>query len=219
MPPIPSARTEVRPRPVRGRRARALLAALVALAAGAAGYALTSPAHAGAGAAAQAAATPVPAPAVPSAAADGEEPSWQGGTLDVPAWGKRFDVVPVGLTADGALVPPESIVTLGWWSGGAAPGSGTGAVVLAVHRDSRVDGRGPFAALEGLPARSVVTLDGHRYTLVTAETYAKSALPTATLFAQDGPERLIVVTCGGDYDSGTGWDSNVVATFEPSDAA
>jgi hypothetical protein len=148
-----------------------------------------------------------------------DEPRWQGGTLEVSAWHKSFRVLPVQLADDGALVPPDSVQTLGWWNGGAAPGSGSGAIVLAVHRDSAEAGRGPFADLEDLSPRSTVTLDGHRYALASVTTYQKARLPAATLFAQHGPERLVVVTCGGDYDRAAGWDSNVVATFEPSPAA
>jgi hypothetical protein len=199
---------------MRGRHAAALLAVLLAIVAVVVALgALVHPAPVAAES------PPAPAPAADADADAAAEPAWQGGTLEVEAWEASFDVVPVGLAAGGALVPPVPLDTLGWWSGGADPGSGAGAIVLAVHRDSRVAGRGPFASLEDLPQGSLVTLDGHRYALTTLEVYEKATLPAASLFAQRGPERLVVVTCGGDFVRGSGYDSNVVATFEPTDAA
>jgi hypothetical protein len=62
-------------------------------------------------------------------------------------------------------------------------------------------------------------LDGRTYRLADVEVYAKKALPSQQVFRQSGPERLAIVTCGGDFHRSTGWDSNVIAFFEPVDAA
>lgn len=136
-------------------------------------------------------------------------------TLHVAAWDQAFRVVGVRLDDRGALVPPDDVSTLGWWNGGALPGDGTGAVVLAVHRDSATQGRGPFAELEDLTEGTRVSLDGHTYRLESLKTYRKDALPSEKVFGQDGSERLVIVTCGGRYSPTRGWDSNVVATFGP----
>ena len=135
--------------------------------------------------------------------------------LDVPAWGESFSVVPVSLSADRALIPPDPLDTVGWWDAGAAPGSGQGAVTLVVHRDSVEQGPGPFAALEDLPAGSSITLDGVAYQVLDITEYGRYDLPAEMIFDQGGPEKLVIVTCGGDFDPGSGWDSNVVATFAP----
>jgi hypothetical protein len=164
---------------------------------------------------------PAPAPVAAAeqpagdAAGTDTQPRWEGGSLTVTAWHRSFAVVPVGLTDERELIPPRSTKTIGWWAGGVAPGSHSGTAVLAVHRDSRQDGRGPFAELENLPLGSIVVVDGHTYRLTDVETYSKKALPVEQAFRQDGPHRLALVTCGGSYHRSNGWDSNVIAFFEP----
>jgi hypothetical protein len=137
------------------------------------------------------------------------------GQLEVSSWRRAFPVVPVDLTAGGELVPPPSVETVGWWSGGAVPGTSSGTVVLAVHRDSRTQGRGPFSKLETLPVGTTVMLGGQVFGLVQNAVYAKTALPYKEIFDQQGSQRLVIVTCGGTFHRATGWDSNVVATFAP----
>ena len=46
-------------------------------------------------------------------------------------------------------------------------------------------------------------------------TYEKAVLPYAELFNQSGPERVVLMTCGGQFDPQTGWDSNVVVVMTP----
>jgi hypothetical protein len=140
------------------------------------------------------------------------ERPWQG-KLHVTHWGRDFRVVDVPRRSDGALVPPDDVFTLGLWDQGARPGTGTGTVVLVVHRDSNTQGRGPFAALDRLPQGSEVTLNGQTYRLDQVETYPKGDLPSERAFRQHGPERLVIVTCGGSFSQTRGWDSNLVASF------
>lgn len=133
----------------------------------------------------------------------------------MPAWEQTYRVLPVTLRADRSLVPPDDVSTLGWWRDGAAPDSTHGAIVLVVHRDSDEQGQGPFAHLDALPPGSPVLLDGQTYQLQTVHTFDKQTLPIRGVFGQHGPTRLVVVTCGGDFTPGAGWDSNIVATFTP----
>jgi hypothetical protein len=140
---------------------------------------------------------------------------WRG-RLHVTPWGRDFRVTDVARRSDGALVPPDDVFTLGRWDRGARPGSGTGTVVLVAHRDSNEQGRGPFAALEQLSAGSGVTLNGRTYRLEQIATYPKQDLPSERVFRQRGPERLVIVTCGGSFSDTNGWDANVVASFRPS---
>ena len=101
------------------------------------------------------------------------------------------------------------------------PGAGRGSVVLVAHLDSRKYGTGPFSRAKDLNVGDPMTLTDktdvvHQYRVESVETYLKKALPYEQLFAQSGPERVVIVTCGGEYhrDSG-GWDSNVVVSFTP----
>lgn len=135
--------------------------------------------------------------------------------LRVPSWGETYDVVPVDLDENLWLIPPDDLATLGWWTGGAYPGQGSGTVTLVVHRDSAVDGRGPFADLENMTIGETVVLDGREYVLEDVTEYEKSELPAEEVFDQTtDEERLVIVTCGGTFDATSGgWDSNVVGTF------
>jgi hypothetical protein len=129
-------------------------------------------------------------------------------------------VTPVG-APDRVLEIPSKPWVVGWWKGGVGPGSGRGTVVLVAHLDSRTYGTGPFARAKELSVGDPMTLTdddalAHDYRVASVETYLKRALPYEQIFAQSGPERVVIVTCGGEYhrDSG-GWDSNVVVTFTP----
>ena len=129
-------------------------------------------------------------------------------------------VQPVGVSADGQMALPPDPEVLGWYRFGPAPGDGTGSVVLAGHLDSKRYGLGPLVGLRevesGDPVR-VTRTDGtrQRYTVVDVRRYDRKALPEK-LFARTGPERLRIVTCGGDYlpDEG-GYQQNLVVTAVP----
>ena len=122
--------------------------------------------------------------------------------------------------ADGALVPPEDPAQLGWWRG-VRPGEGKGSVVIAGHIDSRRYGQGPLARIVDLEHgdRAVLTTaNGARadYVFRGIQTFPKESFPAADLFGTGGPERLVLVTCGGTFDRALGgWDSNVVAVLDP----
>ena len=92
-------------------------------------------------------------------------------------------------------------------------------MVLAAHLDSKKYGVGPFARATNLAVGDRMELrdeDGtiHRYRVEAVDTFVKTALPYEDLFRQSGPERVVLVTCGGVYRAENGgWDSNVVVTF------
>jgi hypothetical protein len=121
---------------------------------------------------------------------------------------------------DGALVPPEDPARLAWWRG-VRPGTGAGSVLVAGHVDMHGYGRGPLARIVDLEPgdRAVLTgADGARaaYVLRGVTTLVKESLPAEELFGTGGPERLVLVTCGGAYDPGRrSWDSNVIAVLDP----
>ena len=54
------------------------------------------------------------------------------------------------------------------------------------------------------------------YEVVAREVVAKNLLPTSDLFAENGPERLTLISCIGYFDrDGDGYRENVVVTAVP----
>ena len=134
--------------------------------------------------------------------------------------GRTASVVDVGVAADGQVEVPPDVDQAGWYRFASTPGAEAGAAVLVGHVDGQ--GRlGTFGALADADTgdRAVVVLaDGSRlaYEVVAREQVAKPDLPVDRLFAVDGDPRLVLVTCGGDFDDAAGsYADNVVVTAVP----
>jgi hypothetical protein len=140
--------------------------------------------------------------------------------VEVASAGLDSALRPVGVAADGQMALPPDPRVLGWYRFGPAPGDGTGSVVIAGHLDSKRFGLGPPVGLRDVDPGDVVRVthsNGRRasYTVVDVRRYDRRALP-AELFSRTGPERLRIVTCGGEYlpDQG-GYQQNLVVTAVP----
>lgn len=139
----------------------------------------------------------------------------------LPARDVRAAVVPVGVTADGAMEIPEDVRTAGWYRFGPAPGDGQGSAVISGHINDRDQGPGVFAALadvsEGEPV--IVTMaDGRvvRYRVIARERFDKEVVPMSRIFDRAGAPRLTLVTCGGAFDRASGnYRDNIVVTAVP----
>lgn len=135
--------------------------------------------------------------------------------VSVPAIKLVASVVPVGVRTGGELIvpPPQQV---GWWTGGAEPGSTTGSTVLAGHVDTADGQPGAFYHLSALKPGAAVQLQttaGLRaYKIAALRTYPRDELPAA-IFDRAGPHRLVLVTCGGSYDNG--YTRNVVVYALP----
>ncbi|MBC7678192.1 MAG: class F sortase [Pseudorhodobacter sp.] len=141
--------------------------------------------------------------------------------LAVPALDVDARVVPVGVESGGGLTIPVDARTVGWWSGGAAPGSPVGTVLLAGHVDAAGQGPGALYRLATTPIGATVTPQGpggaRSYVVQARRRYLKSELPWRSLFAQGRQPRLILITCGGDFDYRTKhYTDNVVVVATPS---
>jgi hypothetical protein len=142
-------------------------------------------------------------------------------TVRVPAIGVNAPVVSTGVDAGGALVVPESPREVGWWSGGAAPGAPYGTILMAGHVDSAEEGLGSLVDLSRTPVGATVTVRGTggssaTYRVVARRSYPKATLPWRDLFRQDVQARLLLVTCGGEFDRRTGhYERNVVVFAVP----
>jgi hypothetical protein len=141
--------------------------------------------------------------------------------LRVPAIDVDAPVVATRVDATGALVVPESPREVGWWSDGAAPGAPYGTILMAGHVDSAEEGLGSLVDLSRTPVGATVTVRGAEgrsatYRVVARRSYPKATLPWRDLFRQDVRARLLLVTCGGEFDRRTGhYERNVVVFAVP----
>jgi hypothetical protein len=130
-------------------------------------------------------------------------------------------VVPGGGLADGGMQLPSHQTVAGWYRWGATPGTGTGTTLIAAHVDTLQYGLGPFAQLRYLDRGAVIhvtTADRrtHDYTVQRVQYVSQQRLPLRQLFTREGPVRLMLVTCGGTYDSTTHrYSDNVIVTAVP----
>jgi hypothetical protein len=141
--------------------------------------------------------------------------------IRIRAVGIHAPIRPVGVATDGQLALPPDPDVVGWYRHGPRPGAGRGGAVLASHVDTLEEGLGVFARLTAVrrgDAVLVTTRDGHRrtYRVSAVRRYDKQSLP-ARLFARTGPERLHLITCGGEFDADRGgYQQNLVVTALPS---
>ncbi|OII35285.1 hypothetical protein BIU98_02535 [Curtobacterium sp. MMLR14_010] len=139
----------------------------------------------------------------------------------VPALDIDQAVQPEGVDPSGAMALPADPAVAGWWRFGSTPTSTAGSTVLAAHVDAVGYGIGPFAHLVDVPVGTQVTVtseDGTttRYAVATVDLLAKTGVPWASVFDHDGPRRLVLVTCGGTFDTATHhYRSNLVVTATP----
>ncbi|MDH6235861.1 class F sortase [Cryobacterium sp. CG_9.6] len=153
-----------------------------------------------------------------SAAPDLESLSPQ--RIRVDSLGIDMAIEPVGLAAAGDMALPKNPDVAAWYRFGPVPSSATGATVIAAHVDALVYGLGPFAKLAEAPAGTeivVTTTDGteHRYAIDATETMPKGDVPWGTVFDRDGPSRLTLVTCGGEFDyENLRYSSNVIVSAQ-----
>jgi hypothetical protein len=143
-------------------------------------------------------------------------PSQQPGTILLPAGGTA-QLVRTEVTSDGRLPIPRGLSEAAWW--GAKLGADHGASLLSGHLNW-AGKKGPFDELWSIrPGQEVSLMDKAAvhwvYRVTEVVTLSKEDLPAQAprLFGQDGPHRLVLVTCGGDYVGGTdGYRDNRIVT-------
>jgi len=124
----------------------------------------------------------------------------------VGAIGVDAEVEQIDVGAGGALNPPTDFHRAGWFAKGAAPGD-LGPAVLAGHVDTR-SGPAVFYRLRELkPGDTVEVVRGPKtltFQVTATESFAKSAFPTDRVYGPTPVPELRLITCGGDFDDGTG---------------
>jgi sortase (surface protein transpeptidase) len=180
-------------------------------------------------------ASPTPSPAPTAAASDGSNTLSTHSTelgaqaanaaaparVSIPRLHLSATPVPVGLAADGrslGLLP--SARTVVWWAYGAAPGASTGTVLLAGHI-SWAGHAGTLGQIGTLRVGDKVTLvrqDGVavQYLVTGRRRVPKMSLSQLGLFATGGAPRLVLVTCGGQFNAVRhSYEDNVVIQAKP----
>jgi hypothetical protein len=169
------------------------------------------------------------APAPPGGAAQATTP-WTGSSswdrpirpiptrVRMPSVNVDASVVPVQVGSNGELGVPTEPRTLGWWQQGSYP-DGPGAVVIAGHVDTAQDGPGALFHLAqaqvGQPLTVETNLGPRSYVVTAIRHYAKAQLPALT-FTPTGPAHLVLITCGGVFNSLTRqYADNIVVSADP----
>ncbi len=141
--------------------------------------------------------------------------------VEVGSVGIDVAVVPVGIQADGYMELPPDVAIAGWYKFGSDPGSPAGTTVISAHVDSLEYGLGPFSQLKTLGVGAVISVssaDGSRqdYSVESVQSVLKSQLPLAEIFDREGDPRLVLITCGGQFDSEQlNYSDNIVVVAVP----
>ncbi|MGW4852453.1 class F sortase [Streptomyces sp. NPDC004288] len=136
-------------------------------------------------------------------------------TVAVPAITIEAPVMELGLDAAGRLgtPPADDPRIVGWYAKGPTPGE-RGTAVVVGHRDTRT-GPAVFLNLNSLSAGNTVRVaraDGKVavFTVDRVRTYAKNAFPDKEVYGDAGRPELRLLTCGGTFDRGKGYEANIV---------
>jgi len=128
---------------------------------------------------------------------------------------------PVGVEPDGAMTLPEDVDRVGWYRFGPAPGDDEGTAVLAGHVDDAEQGLGALAPLREVEVGAEVQVTDAAgavtgWRVVSRELIEKRAVPLDALFQRTGPPRLVLLTCGGEFQPELrSYTDNVVVVAEP----
>ena len=154
-------------------------------------------------------------------AAPGQFQGIEGMALNV--GGDIAAVDPVQLTDAGALIPPADVSRLGWYSASAVPGAegAAGSSVITGHINYQGQGTGYAARFANMAVGQEfdVLIDGVPRTFRV--TQAPYRLPKGSDFPPEvndatGPNRLVLITCGGQFVGGAlGYADNIITIAEP----
>lgn len=148
--------------------------------------------------------------------------------MRIGAIGIEAPVLSVGLEPDGAMEIPDRVDEIGWYDPfvngervGVVPGTGTGTAVFSSHVDSRTYGRGVLFDLRLMRTGETIEVemvDGtvQEWVVTRVTQYPKVSMPLREIFTWAGPERVVIITCGGEFDrAARSYKDNVVVYAEP----
>lgn len=125
------------------------------------------------------------------------------------------DLMELGLNADRTLeVPPDTAdAPAGWYRNLASPGE-NGPAVIVGHLDSPED-KGVFFNLGAVREGDTIEVrrrDGSRvtFTVDMVAAFSRGAFPTAGVYGATEHPALRLVTCGGKFSPGAGYEDSVI---------
>ena len=139
----------------------------------------------------------------------------------VPAVQIDMSVAPMGVDDQGLMELPNDSNIAGWYEYGPAPADPRGTTVIAAHVDSLEFGLGQFVRLRDIIAGETISLTTaddvvHSYTVSQIVRTPKTDVALNELFDRNGSPRLVLVTCGGVFNTDTGhYLDNVIVTGIP----
>ena len=139
--------------------------------------------------------------------------------IDLPG-GASATVVPVA-TVGRELVVPEEPGKVGWWDGSSYVGDDYGSTVIAGHVDTLDQGLGFFFRLWHIEVGERLVLSAgnvrQAYTITTLRQVPRTDLvDDEEVFDIDGPPRLVLITCAGEFrPERGGYSRNLVVVARP----
>jgi hypothetical protein len=125
------------------------------------------------------------------------------------------DLMDLGLNADRTLeVPPDTPdAPAGWYRNLASPGE-TGPAVIVGHLDSP-DDKGVFFNLGAIREGDTIQIDRRdgskvTFTVDMVASFSRGAFPTAGVYGSTAQPALRLVTCGGKFAPGAGYEDSVI---------
>lgn len=135
--------------------------------------------------------------------------------IRIPSISVDAPVMTVGLDAQGWIdaPPPQDRNLAGWYLNGISPGQ-QGSAVIVGHVDN-AQGPAVFYGLGSVQKGSrveVARYDGRTavFEVYGVEVFSKNTFPGSRVYGDTGHPELRVITCGGGYSKGRGYDGNVV---------
>lgn len=124
--------------------------------------------------------------------------------LTIPAINVDAAIEPMGVSDNGTMEVPNSIVNVGWYKLGIRPGN-AGSAVIAGHVDGKNGEPGVFARLHELqPGETILVTDDAnqtvQFTVRERRTYNPKADATVVFNQTDG-KHLNLITCDGTWDT------------------
>ncbi|MEU4064657.1 class F sortase [Streptomyces wedmorensis] len=142
-------------------------------------------------------------------------PASDAARIRIPAIGIDASLVALELDGAGALRPPPAAdpTVAGWYADGTAPGA-PGTAVVAGHVDTPL-GPAVFHRLGTLSRGAAIEIDRDdgrtaRFTVDAVEIHPKKRFPDDKVYGSSGRPELRLITCGGDWESDTGYQANTV---------